>query len=194
MSKAITTQATNLSLSGVDLTSPDAMLTIAIIIEEQSKTRKGGLNFNSGVLFTKVCQKVKSLAGNIERLPEEVAEKIKSIISEMPEATTKRLAQEGWTAQSLSPIKVGINYKTAEVSRKRSMGFSQTTSLEMQIKDVIWANKQLDYRRICLEAKPVEDSQEKQVNADKVKSIEAQMAKNQSLLMALKARQVGETK
>jgi len=169
MSKAITTQATNLARSPFDVSAnPLDTLRLNAIVESLARGKRDGMNFHAPTLFTKVCDEIRSLNGLSAntRLPDNVATEIRTIVWGLPVARFNKMQDAGFNPVRETATRVKHDFKTGTSSRIKAMQFEQVTSFELQLKDVTWDIKQCQFGIDKLEMQPFETVDEK-VKADK---------------------------
>jgi hypothetical protein len=135
--KVLAQSATDLASHGFDLDSYDTTR-ITSIVRAQASTKQGGFNFQPGVLFTKVCKEIKSLA-NLNKgaqLPEKLARLINDAIQALPEVELKSLHKEGFQLIKQSGVKLNVSTRDMTVTNRVLQTYEQLPSLENQAKDL----------------------------------------------------------
>lgn len=187
MSKAIANQATDLATTGMSLDSLD-LLRIKEIVLRHATTKTGGLNFQAGVLFTKVCKEVKSLCSihSKARLPDGVAKSIMSEIEALPTLALSGLKSDGYSLTRQSGAKVRVSFRDLQVSRAKTQTYSRLGSLEEQCKDLHWLKVTNETTIGKLQAMQPNDMEQRQAIETKIATLEENNVKYSRLLKILK--------
>jgi len=187
MSKAIASNATELASPGMSLDNFD-VLRVKEIVFRHATTKNGGLNFQSGVLFTKVCKEIKSLCSihSKARLPDGIAKTIMGEIEALPVLATKALTDDGYNLTRQSGAKVRVSFRDLNVSRAKTRTYSRLGSLEDQCKDLHWKIVETDTAIGKLEAMQPKDLEQRQAIETKIEKLTDDKTKFTRLLKILK--------
>ncbi len=170
------TNANKAALPGFNLDSPD-YLRIDGIILSIAKTKKGGYNFSTGVLFTKTTAELKSLAGLSQgaRLPENIASHIQKQCAKLAENATAELLQSGFNPLRQSASKVTCDFKNSRVTRRVTQTFEKLQNFENQLKDIKWTISQAQVMRLKLEEKLCESSEQQARNDESIAKLDKRL-------------------
>ena len=182
MSNVLTQNATKLAMPSFDTANPDLVRLMEIVVNT-SATKKGGMNFHAGTLFTKVCKVVKSLAGLPEaaRLPDNVAGEIQRMIAELPENRIKNVRSEGYNFVKESPMKVKFNFRDVKVTETKSFLTERETLFDKQISHITWELSVLKTRRAKLEDSLCDNAQAITIRDVKLEKIEDKILRLEKL-------------
>ena len=182
MSNVLTQNATKLAMPSFDTSNPDLVRLMEIVVNT-SATKKGGMNFHAGTLFTKVCKTVKSLAGLPEaaRLPDNVAGEIQRMIAELPENRIKNVRSEGYNFVKESPMKVKFNFRDVKVTETKSFLTERETLFDKQIAHITWELSVLKTRRAKLEDSLCDTAQAIVIRDTKLEKIEDKILRLEKL-------------
>lgn len=176
------TNANKAALPGFNLESPD-YLRIDGLILSIAKTKKGGYNFSTGVLFTKTTSEIKSLAGLSQgaRLPENIASYVQKQCSKLAESATAELLATGFNPLRQSASKVTCDFKNSRVTRRVTQTFEKLQNFENQLKDIKWTISQAQVQRLKLEEKLCESSEQQARNDESIAKLEKKLGQMSKL-------------
>lgn len=178
MSKAIASNATELATPGMSLDNLD-LLRVKEIVLRHATTKTGGYNFQTGVLFTKVCKEIKSLCsiGDKTRLPDNFAKAIMSEIEALPMMATKGLKEQGYNLTRQSGSKVRVNFRDMQITRNVTQSYNRIGALEEQVKDLHWEKVTCETALGKLQAMQPKDLEQRQAIDAKITILEEKILK-----------------
>jgi len=187
MSTALAQNATDFAATGFNLDELDSSRIRAIVIVN-AKTKTGGFNFQPGVLFTKVCKEIKSLASMNKGapLPEKLAKLIHAEVAALPSELTKSLGNEDYRLIKQGAMKINVSVRELAVTRRVEQLFEKLTSLEDQEKDLRWLLFQMIEKKEKLGALQFKDADHRARVENQIASLENKIATYQKLHKVLK--------
>lgn len=186
MSATLTNQATKLASVGFDTVNVDIPRLLEIV-KAEAKTKRGGMNFNAGVLLTKVCRTVKSLAGMPEsgRVPENVHGEIVRLIRELPEAQIASAKAEGYNIERESAMRVKFDFRNQRIDESKTFTANRLIEFEKQLAHGNWEISQLKQRKLKFEDSLCESAEAVQRRDEKLAFVEKRLEQVQKLVRSI---------